>query len=214
MKKDEAKILPLEEAIDYVKKSCKCKFDSTLEAHINLSLDVKKQDQSVRFTIVLPNGTGKTKKVAVFASKKVPNADLELSEDAIEKIDKGTLKPKIDFDVIVAEPRYMAKIAKIAKILGPAGIMPNPKTGTVAEDVEKAVEQIKKGRIEVRTEPNASIIHTIIGKRSFDTKALVENFNEIFTTLKQSKPTKAKPDWIKSCYLSTSMSPSVKLLVE
>lgn len=210
MKKEE-KIYSLEEAIEFVKENCKAKFDSTIELHLNLNLDTKKQDQYIRFTTVLPNGTGKTKKVAVFASAKVKNADLELTESDIERIEKGSLKPKVDFDVLVAEPRFMPKLAKVARILGPAGVMPNPKTGTVSDDVEKAVEQIKKGKIEIKTEQNAPVIHTIIGKKSFETKTLMENFKEVIKSIKQNKPQKAKPDWIKSCYISASMSPSARI---
>lgn len=204
-------VFALEDAIEFVKKSCKCKFDSTIEAHFNLALDNQKGDQSVRFTTTLPHGTGKIKKVAVFSSKKIPNADLELTESDIDRIEKGDLKPKVDFDVLVSEPRFMPKLAKIARILGPAGVMPNPKTGTVSEDVEKAVEQIKKGKIEIKTEQNAPVIHTIIGKRSFEANALKENFKEIYNSVKQNKPQKAKPDWIKSCFISATMSPSAQV---
>src|SRR3990167_1482041 len=191
-------IMELMEAIKKVKLLSKEKFDATVEIHINLDLDSKKQDQPVRFSLTLPNGTGKTKKVAVLASKKVTGADLELKESDIELIQKGQIKPRIDFDTLVTEPRFMPKLAKVARILGPAGVMPNPKTGTVAEDVNKAVEQIKKGKVEIRTEINAPIIHTIIGKKSFETQALKENFTEVFNSIKQNKPQKAKPDWLKN----------------
>jgi large subunit ribosomal protein L1 len=197
----------IEEAIKKVKETSKVKFDPTVELHINLDLD-KKGDQNVRFILNLPHGTGKTPKVAVLASKKIAGADLELNEDDIEKIEKGTLKPKTDFDVLVAEPRFMPKIAKAAKILGPAGAMPNPKTGTVTEDVEKAVEQIKKGKVEIRTEPNAPVIHTILGKLSFENKALEENYQEVINAVKSNKPQKAKPEWIRSVYVTSTMGPA------
>src|SRR3989344_302413 len=120
VKKTEAPIMPLAEAIKFVKAQCKAKFDSTLEVHLNLNLDAKKaEQQSVRYTTTLPNGTGKTKKVAVLASKKVANADLELTESDIERLEKAQLKPKVDFDVLIAEPRFMSKLAKAARILGP-----------------------------------------------------------------------------------------------
>jgi large subunit ribosomal protein L1 len=150
----------LEEAIQKAKEANKAKFDATVELHINLTPD-KKIEQSVRFTTVLPNGTGKTKKVAVLASKKVANADLELMESDIDKIEKGTIKPRIDFEVLVAEPRFMPKLAKVAKILGPIGMMPNPKVGTVSENVEAAVAQIKKGKVEIKTEKDVPVIHTV-----------------------------------------------------
>src|SRR3989344_7207256 len=168
----EVKLYKLEEAIEFIKKSSKTKFDPTLEVHLNLNFDKKKQEQNIRFTLVLPHGTGKTQKVAVLASKKVQNADLELSEADIEKLEKSILKPKNDFDVLIAEPKFMPKLAKAARILGPAGVMPNPKNGTVSEDVEKAVEQVKKGKVEIRTEPNGQAIHTIMGKKSFTDEAL------------------------------------------
>ena len=209
----EIKTYKLEEAIKEAKETSKAKFDPTIELHINLDLD-KKADQSVRFTTVLPHGTGKTKRVAVMASKKITNADMELSEDDLAKIEKGTIRPKVDFDVLVAEPRFMPKLARVAKILGPAGVMPNPKTGTVTEDVEKAVEQVKKGKIEVRTEPNAAVIHTIIGKKSFDDSKLVENYNEIMNSVKANKPQKAKPNWIKSVFVSATMGKAFQVIVE
>ncbi|AHB40481.1 50S ribosomal protein L1 [candidate division WWE3 bacterium RAAC2_WWE3_1] len=199
------------EAIKKAKLLSKEKFDATVEIHINLDLDSKKQDQPVRFSLTLPNGTGKTKKVAVLASKKVTGADLELKESDIELIQKGQIKPRIDFDTLVTEPAFMPKLAKVAKILGPAGVMPNPKTGTVTEDAEKAVSEIKKGRLDVKTEKDLPMIHTIIGKRSFTEKQLSENFMELYKTLKQSKPTKASPEWIKSIFISTSMGQSVKV---
>lgn len=205
--------LPLTEAIEYIKKNTKVKFDPTIELHINLSIDIKKQDQNIRFTIVLPNGTGKTKKVAVLASKTIKNADLQFEEADIIKLEKGTLKPKVDFDVLITEPRFMPKLAKAARVLGPAGVMPNPKNQTVTEDVEKAVELVKKGKVELRTEQVAPIIHTIIGKKSFETAKLAENFEEIMGALKQNKPIKAAPDWIKNCFLSSTMGSSVRIVL-
>lgn len=210
-KKEPAPILNIKEAIDYVKKNSKAKFDATVELHINLNTDPKKTEQAIRFTTVLPNGTGKTVKVASLSSKKVANTDLELSESDISKLESGALKPRVDFDVIVAEPRFMPKLAKAAKVLGPAGVMPNPKNGTVAEDVEKAIESIKKGKVEIRTEPNNPIVHTILGKISFDNKALEENFMEIWNTLQTNKPPKVAPDWIESCFVTSSMGKSAKV---
>jgi len=203
--------MELMEAIKKVKLLSKEKFDATVEVHINLELDSKKQDQSVRFSLTLPNGTGKTKRVAVLASKKVPSADVELKESDIELIQKGQIKPKIDFDTLVTEPAFMPKLAKVAKILGPAGVMPNPKTGTVTEDPERAVNEIKKGRLDIKTEKDLPMIHTMIGKRSFTEEQLSENFMELYKALKQNKPTKASPEWIKSIFITTSMGQSVKV---
>jgi large subunit ribosomal protein L1 len=207
----DTKTYTIEEAIKKLKANVKEKFSSTVEAHINLDLDVTKAEQMVRFSTSLPHGTGKTKRIAVLASTKISNADLELSEADLDKIEKGTIRPKVDFDVFVAETRYMPKIARVAKILGPAGVMPNPKTGTVSDDVEKAVEQIKKGRIDVRTEKDLPIIHTIIGKTAFEEKALVENFKELIGGLKQNRPQKSSPEWIKNIFISSSMGPSYKI---
>lgn len=203
-------LYPLNEAIKKAKEASKTKFDGTVELHINLTPD-KKIEQNVRFTTVLPNGTGKTKKVAVLASKKVANADLELMESDIDKIEKGTIKPRVDFEVLVAEPRFMPKLAKVAKILGPMGLMPNPKIGTVSENVEDTVEQIKKGKVEIKTEKDVPVIHTILGKVSFDDKALAENYEEIMTNLRSNKPAKSKPDWIKSIFVATSMGPAFEV---
>jgi len=213
MKQDikQDKTYTFEEALTEIRKGRKVKFDQTLEIHINLDIDPQKQEQMVRFSTTLPHGTGKSIKVAVVASKKVSNADLELSDDDLVKIEKGKLQPGKDFDVIVTEPSQMAKLAKLGRILGPAGAMPNPKAGTVTDNVEKAVEQIKKGKINVKTEQNHPIIHTIIGKMSFDDKKLVENFNEFINSLKQNKPQKAKPEFIESVFVNATMGKSFKI---
>jgi large subunit ribosomal protein L1 len=162
----------------------------------------------VRFGLVLPNGTGKNLKVAVFGSTDIKEADLNLKEEDLDLIINGKLRAGVDFDALVTEPAYMPKIAKVARVLGPAGIMPNPKNGTVTTDVKKAVEQLKKGKIEIRTEQNHPIIHSIIGKCSFTETQLEENFNEIMNNLKQNRPAKAKPGWIVSVFLSSTMGKS------
>jgi len=205
------KIYTIEEAVKKVKEAAKEKFDGTVELHINLATDPKKVEQNIRYTTTLPSGTGKTKKVAVFASKKITKADLELTEADLDKILSGQIRPKVDFDVLVAEPRFMAKIAKVAKILGPVGAMPKPKTGTVSEDVEKAVEQIKKGKVEIKTEKDAAVIHTIVGKVSFEDDALAENIKEVFTSLRQNKPPKTSPEWVNGISICSSMGPSFKI---
>lgn len=190
----------ISDALKKVKADSKEKFDATIELHINLN--TKPQEQFVRFSTTLPHGTGKDVKVAVYASKKIANADIELT-------DEDLVNPKINFDILISEPKLMAKLASAAKILGPAGVMPSPKNGTVTEDVEKTVELFKKGKIEVKNEQNAPVIHTILGKVSFSDKNLEENYNEILSTLKQNKPQKAKPDWIQSATICTSMGKSV-----
>lgn len=198
----------IRDAISFVKSKDKAKFDSSIEVHINCLLNKDKQE-SLKFSVVLPHGIGKSPKVAVLSSKRVKDADLEFSEGDIDKILEGKIKPKIDFDVLIVEPQYMTKIAKVAKILGPAGAMPNPKNGTVTDDVEKSLAEFKKGRLDVKTEPHGSSIHTIIGKKSFTDTALEENFLELMSALNANKPPKAPENWIKSVYLSSSMGPSV-----
>ncbi len=212
---DKNTLYDIKTAIDLIKEVCKCKFDSTIEAHFNLSIDEKKQDQLVRTSTTLPHGTGKTIKVAVFASGKIANADLELTEADLSKIESGEIKPKIDFDIIVSEPKNMPKLAKVAKILGPMGMMPNPKNGTVTDDIAKTVNQIKKGKINIKNEQNAPIVHTVVGKKSFETQKLVENFDEIVSALKQAKPQKVKLEgYIKSCFISSTMSPAIKVKID
>jgi len=198
-------------ALEEIRKGKKTKFDQSIELHINLGVDPKKQDQQVRYSITLPNGTGKEKKVAVLASEKIAAADIEFSDADLKSIEKGDLRPGRDFDAVVAEPRHMAKLAKLARILGPAGVMPNPKAGTVTENVAKAVELIKKGRMEIKTEQNHPIIHTIIGKLSFEDSKLTENYQELISSLKQNKPQKAKPDFIKSIFVKATMGKSFEL---
>lgn len=191
-------------AIKTIKEKSKENFDASVELHINLDLN----NQQVRYTTSLPHGTGKSLKVAVFGTSKVPNADLELQEADLAKIESGQLKVKVDFDILLAEPSMMPKLARVAKILGPAGVMPNPKSGTVAEDLKKAVDLVKKGKIEIKSE-DAGIIHTVIGKVSFDDVKLIENYNEIMNSLSQNKPSKTKPNWIKSVYVCSTMGGSI-----
>jgi len=201
----------LKEAFNQIKNDCKTKFDSTVELHINLDLDVKKADQMIRFSTILPSGTGKDVKVAVFSNTDYSEADLNLKEEDLDKINSGKLRANVDFDFLITEPSLMPKVSKVARVLGPAGVMPNPKNGTVTTDIKKSIEQLKKGKIEIRTEQNFPIIHTILGKCSFTEENLEKNFNEIYQTLKQVKPAKAKPDWIKSVYLTSTMGSSYQL---
>ena len=200
--------LSITDAITQAVKASKTKFAATVEAHFNFNLDVTKADQTIRTTTVLPNGTGKTVKIAVFASKSVPEADLELSEDDLPKIISGAIKPHVDFDFLVSEPRYMPKLATVARTLGPAGVMPNPKNGTVSDNPAEAVKKLRQGQVELKNEQNQAVIHTVIGKTSFTQEQLEENFAEVLSALKQNKPVKAKPGWIKSCFITTTMGPS------
>lgn len=199
----------IEEALKKVKEESRAKFDASVELHVNLDIDPTKQN--IRFPVTLPHGTGKTQKVAVLSNTKVAKADLLLKEEDLPRIEKGDIKPGVDFDILITEPSFMPKIAKYARILGPAGVMPNPKNGTVTENLSDAVEQFKKGKVEIKTEKLAPLIHTIIGKVSFDEASLKDNFAEIMNSLKQNKPAKASPQWIESIYLTSTMGPSVKV---
>jgi len=199
------------EAINQIKNDCKTNFDSTVELHINLNLDVKKADQMIRFSVILPYGTGKSIKIATFASSDIPEADLNLKEEDLDLIVSGKLRVGVDFDVLVTEPALMPKVSKVARVLGPAGVMPNPKNGTVTTDIKKAIEQLKKGKVEIRNEQNFPIIHSILGKCSFEATSLESNLNEIISNLKSNKPSKAKPDWIKSIFLSSTMGGSYQI---
>jgi len=211
-KAKDTKEYPISEAVEKVKKESKAKFDASVELHINLDIDPAKQN--VRFSVSLPHGTGKSKKIAVLSSDKFEGADLVLNESDLPKIDQGKIRPNVDFEVLITEPRFMPALTKYAKVLGPAGVMPNPKNGTVTENIGKAIEEIKKGKIDVKTEKLAPLIHTTIGRVSSEEKSLEENFKEVMSVLRQNRPPKAPPIWIKSVYITSSMGPSVKVIVE
>lgn len=198
----------IEEAITRVKESSKVKFDATVEVHINLNLD---KNQNVRFTTTLPEGTAKQRKVAVFASENIEEADLQLKEADLPKIKNGEIKPGEDFDVLIAQPQFMSKIAQVAPILGPAGVMPNPKSGTVTENVKETVKDFKSGQIEIRTEPSAPIIHVPIGKVSWKEDRLIKNLDHLLSTLKSNKPQGSKPAWISSAFVTSTMGPSFEI---
>jgi len=199
------------EAVELVKKSSNTKFDGTVEIHMNLGIDVKKSDQLVRATIVLPHGTGKTKKVAAFVpadkekEAKEAGADIVGAEELIEEIIKTG---KVDFDVAVATPDMMPKMAKVAKILGPKGLMPNPKTDTVGVNVKKMVEELKRGKVTLKNDATGNI-HQAIGKVSADAKALGENFEAIVAAIRKNKPASAKGTFIKNVVLTSTMGPAI-----
>ena len=202
-----------EEAIKLVKDTSITKFDSTVEVAIKLNLDTKKADQQLRGSFVLPNGTGKKKRVLVIAkgaaaeAAKAAGADFVGEADMIEKIEKENW---FDYDVIVCTPDMMAQLGKLGKVLGPKGLMPNPKTGTVTMDTKKAVDDIKKGMIEYRTDSYGNI-HSIIGKVSFDDKKLLENLKYIVNTIVKAKPTAVKGNYITNISISSTMGPGIKI---
>ena len=202
-----------EEAVEIVKKVSTSKFDGSVEVAIKLNLDTRKSDQQLRGAIVLPNGTGKSKRVLVLsktnqaAIAKEAGADFVGDVDLVEKIEKENW---LDFDVIIATPEMMPLLGKLGKVLGPRGLMPNPKTGTVTTDVKKAIDDIKKGRVEYRTDSFGNV-HSIIGKVSFDSEKLLENLNAFVDVIVKSKPSAAKGQYIKNISIAPTMGPGVKI---
>ena len=199
------------EALDIIEKFPKAKFDETVELHVKLGVDSKHADQQVRGTVVLPNGTGKTLKVLVFA--KGPKAE-EATKAGADFVGAEELIPKIekenwfDYDVVVATPDMMGVVGRLGKVLGPKGLMPNPKSGTVTMDVAKAIAEIKSGKVEYRLD-KTNIIHLGFGKVSFGTDKLLENYNTIMEAIIKAKPAAAKGQYIKSVAVTTTMGPSL-----
>ena len=204
-----------EEAVKLVKETSTSKFDATVEVAVRLNLDTKKADQQLRGAIVLPHGTGKTKKVLVVAKgenatkAKEAGADYVGDVDMLEKIEKENW---FDFDVMIATPDMMPLLGKLGKVLGPKGLMPNPKTGTVTTDVVKAVNEVKAGRVEYRTDSFGNV-HGIIGKVSFTEDQLLENLDAFMSTILKVKPSTVKGDYIKNIAITTTMGPGIKVLI-
>lgn len=203
-----------EEAVKLAKETSVSKFDSTVEVAVRLNLDTKKADQQLRGAIVLPHGTGKTKKVLVIAKgenatkAKEAGADYVGDVDMLGKIEKENW---FDFDVMIATPDMMPLLGKLGKVLGPKGLMPNPKTGTVTMDVTKAVNEVKAGRVEYRTDSFGNV-HGIIGKSSFTEEQLLENLNAFMATILKVKPATVKGDYVKNIAITTTMGPGIKIL--
>lgn len=213
---DKNRTYALEEALDLVKKTSNVKFNATVEAHFCLGIDPKKSEQQIRATVSMPHGTGKTKKIAAFVgpndekAAKEAGADFVYGEQDIKKIkDTG----KIDFEVAVSSPEMMPKLAIAAKILGPKGLMPNPKTETVGPNIKKLIEDLKKGKAAFKNDAGGNL-HQAIGKVSFEVSQLKENFNYLLEAINKAKPATAKGVFIKSVYLTSSMGPSVKIALE
>lgn len=207
---DANKLYSVEEAADLIKQTAKAKFDESVELHIRLGIDPKQSDQIVRGTILLPNGIGKTRKVAVIAKgekqleAEKAGADKAGSTEIIEEITKGVL----DFDVLVATPDCMKDLSKVAKILGPKGLMPNPKAGTVTFDIANTVKDLKKGRVEYKND-SFGIIHCSVGKASFEKDKLVENIKALVSAIIKAKPSTAKGQYVKSISVSSTMGPGI-----
>ncbi|MCI8964991.1 MAG: 50S ribosomal protein L1 [Clostridia bacterium] len=208
---DSSKVYETKEAFEIIEKMPKTKFDETVELHVKLGVDSKHADQQVRGTVVLPHGTGKTLRVLVFAKgdkakeAEAAGADFVGAEELIPKIEKENW---FDYDVIVATPDMMGVIGRLGKVLGPKGLMPNPKSGTVTMDVTKAISEIKSGKVEYRLD-KTNIIHLGFGKVSFGVEKLVENYNTIIDAIIKAKPAAAKGQYIKSVAVSTTMGPGL-----
>ncbi|GEO26717.1 50S ribosomal protein L1 [Alicyclobacillus acidoterrestris] len=209
---DREKLYDVQEALGLVKQAAKAKFDETVEVAVRLGVDPKKQDQQVRGAVVLPHGTGKTSRVLVFAKgdkakeAQEAGADYVGDDDLIQKISQGWF----DFDVVVATPDMMGAVGRLGRVLGPKGLMPNPKTGTVTFDVARAVQEIKAGKIEYRLD-KAGIIHCPIGKVSFEVDQLVGNFRTLLDALQKAKPSGAKGQYVRTITVTSTMGPGVRV---
>ncbi len=209
---DRANLYTSKEALDLVEKTAKAKFDETVEVHVRLGVDSRHADQQVRGAVVLPNGTGKDVKVAVFAKGDLAKAaqdagaDFVGDMDLMQKIQGGWM----EFDVCIASPDMMGVVGRLGKVLGPRGLMPSPKAGTVTMDVAKAVQEAKAGKIEYRLD-KSNIIHCPVGKVSFGTDKLLENFNALLDAIIKAKPEAAKGQYIKSCAVASTMGPGVRI---
>ena len=210
---DKSTLYSSNEALDLVLKTAKANFDETIELHVRLGVDPRHADQQVRGAVVLPNGTGKTVKVLVFAKgakadeAKAAGADFVGAEELVQKIQSENW---FDYDVVVATPDMMGVVGRIGRVLGPKGLMPNPKSGTVTFDVTKAIEDIKAGKVEYRVDKTA-IVHCPIGKKSFGVEKLKENFNALMEALIKAKPAAAKVQYVKSVSVSSTMGPGAKI---
>jgi len=215
-KVDSTKVYTIDEAIKLIKETHNVKFNASVELHARLGIDPKKSDQQVRATVVLPNGTGKTKKVAAFVGSndekaaKEAGADFVYTEEDIKKIkDTGV----ITFDVAVATPEMMPKMAVAAKVLGPKGLMPNPKTETVGTDLKKMIGDLKKGKITFKNDDTANL-HQVFGKVNFTEAQLVENLTTLLEAVKKAKPSSSKGTYLKNLVICSTMGPSIKIAIE
>jgi len=207
---EQGKAYTLEQAVDLTKKTSHVKFDATVELHVNLGVDPRQADQNIRDNLVLPAGTGKTIRIAVLtddpAAAIKAGANIAGIDDLLAKLEKGVM----DFDTLIATPALMAKLGKYARILGPRGLMPNPKSGTVTNDINKAVAEAKAGRVEYRVD-STGIVHLGVGKVSFSAAQLLENIQAVLASLKANKPQSLKGNYLKTVHLTTTMGPSITI---
>lgn len=212
---DANKIYTLSEAVSILKKVPKTKFDETIELAIKLGVDPKQSEQQVRGTVSLPHGSGRSLRVLVFAKGEAAKLAKEAGaehvglEDLVEKINKGWF----EFDVVIASPETMREVGKLGKVLGPKGLMPSPKTGTVTPEVDKAVKEVKAGRVEFKMDKNGNL-HMPVGKISFNEKAIVENASAVIEAVLRSKPSTSKGDFVQGCSISSTMSPGIRITTQ
>lgn len=212
---DSSKSYSIEEAVALLKKVATCKMDESVELSFNLNVDPRHADQLIRGAMVLPNGTGKTQTVAVVADgekakeAQEAGADFVGDQDLIDKISKGWF----GFDVLVATPNMMGKLGRLGRVLGPKGLMPNPKTGTVTMDVANAVDEIKKGKVTYRVDRDGNL-NVMIGKASFDEEKLIENFKAIYTRIVKARPSSIKGTYMNTCVLTSTMGPAIHIVME
>jgi large subunit ribosomal protein L1 len=209
---DQERLYPPQEAAELIKQTTTVNFDATVEAHLRLGIDPRHADQMVRGTVVLPHGTGKVVRVAVFAQGEKAQealragADEVGAEDLVKKVEAGWL----EFDVALATPDTMGLVGKLGKILGRKGLMPNPKAGTITFDLERAIKEVKGGRVEFKVD-KAGIVHTVVGKSSFEAKALVENLATLVDAINRAKPSGSKGQYIRTLTIASTMGPGIKL---
>ena len=214
-KDDHTTSLQIEEAIDLLKKTATAKFIESVELHANLNIDPKYADQQLRTTVILPHGIGKEVRIAVltdpenFQEAKLANADIIGNEDLIDQINQGNL----NFDLLVATPNMMPKLAKLGRILGPKGLMPSPKSGTVTTHLKETLDEFKKGKFEYKADKNG-IVHINFGKSNFENYQLIENLTTLYKSLEQNRPSGVKGKYFKTLFICTTMGPSIKLCLE